>query len=232
MSGDQEHRDHSMSHHSTQSDETQIEEGASPLNLPADPSRRRWVATTCALGGVAGVATAVPYALSLSPSARAEAAGAPVEVDISGLEPSKQMTAEWRGQPIFIVHRTPAEIEDLAKHDGELADPLSKNAEYTPYTWAQNVWRSRKKEIFICIGICTHLGCVPTPRFKVGAQENLPNDWPGGWLCPCHGSTYDLAARVYKNKPAPANLPIPPYAFSPDGKRVIIGLEEYPASKA
>jgi ubiquinol-cytochrome c reductase iron-sulfur subunit len=220
-----------MSDHPTQSDDTP-EEGAAPLTLPPDPSRRRWVATTCALGGAAGVATAIPYGWSLVPSARAEAAGAPVEVDISGLEPNKQFTAEWRGQPIFIVRRTDETIADLAKHNDEMADPLSKNVEYTPYPWAQNVWRSRKKEILICIGICTHLGCVPTPRFKTGPQENLPNDWPGGWLCPCHGSTYDMAARVYKNKPAPDNLKIPPYAFSPDGKSVIIGLEEYPSKKA
>lgn len=217
-----------MSHQPTQSDATQPEEGASPVNLPPDPSRRRWVATTCTLGGAAGVATAIPYGWSLVPSSRAEAAGAPVEVDISALQPNQQITAEWRGQPILIVRRTDAEVENLPKHNSELADPDSKNKAFTPYTWAQNDWRSRRKDIFIVIGICTHLGCIPSPHFKTGAQPGLPADWPGGWFCACHGSTYDMAARVFKNKPAPANMLIPPYAFSPDGKTVMIGVEEYP----
>ncbi|HEX7387207.1 MAG TPA: ubiquinol-cytochrome c reductase iron-sulfur subunit [Castellaniella sp.] len=222
-----------MSEKPTQPDEQgAVVQGAVDPNLPADSSRRFWITTTCTLAGVGGVAAAVPYAWSLVPSARAKAAGAPVEVDLSTLAPGTQIVAEWRGQPIFIVHRTDAEVEDLAKHNDELADPFSKDVEFTPYPWCQNVWRSRRKDIFICIGICTHLGCVPTPEFKTGAQAGLPNDWPGGYLCPCHGSTYDMAARVFKNKPAPDNMKIPPYAFSPDNKTVIIGLEEYPTKKS
>ncbi len=137
------------------------------------------------------------------------------------------MTVEWRGKPVWVVRRTKAELEDLPKHDSELADPQSERAGFTP-EWAKNEYRSRKPEIFICIGICTHLGCSPTAHFQTGAQSGLPNDWPGGWLCPCHGSTFDLAGRVFKNKPAPDNLEVPPYAFSPDGSHVVIGVDTYP----
>lgn len=207
------------------------EQGAVDPNLPPDPKRRFWVASACTLGGVATVATAVPLVGSFAPSERARAAGAPVEADISQIPLGKMITVEWRGQPVWIVHRTPPEIEDLPKHDGELADPESDRPGFTP-AWAKNEYRSRKPEFFICVGICTHLGCSPNAFFQTGAQAGLPADWPGGWFCPCHGSTFDLAGRVFKNKPAPDNLLVPPYAFSPDGKSVIIGLDEYPKKKA
>jgi len=212
-----------MSQNPTQSDE----QGAVDPNLPPDPSRRFWVASACTLGGVAGVATAVPFVGSFAPSEKAKAAGAPVEADISGLPEGQMMTVEWRGKPVWIVRRTKAEIEALPKHDAELADPKSDRPGFTP-EWAKNEYRSRKPEYFICIGICTHLGCSPTAHFETGAQPGLPSDWPGGWLCPCHGSTFDLAGRVFQNKPAPDNLEVPPYAFSADGSHVVIGVDEYP----
>lgn len=210
-----------MSQNTTQSDA----EGAVDPTLPPDPSRRFWVAATCTLGGAVGVATAVPFVGSFAPSEKARAAGAPVEADISGLAPGHMMTVEWRGKPIWIVRRTKAELEDLPKHDSELADPQSKRPGFTP-PFAENEWRSRKPEYFVCIGICTHLGCSPTPHLQPGPQSGLPTDWPGGWLCPCHGSTFDLAGRVFANKPAPDNLEVPPYVFSADGMHITIGVDE------
>ncbi|MFC3333484.1 ubiquinol-cytochrome c reductase iron-sulfur subunit [Paenalcaligenes hominis] len=193
--------------------------------LPSDPARRFWVTTACAVGGVAGVATAVPFVGSFAPSAKARAAGAPVEVDISTLAPGEMRTVEWRGNPIWILHRTESQLAALASNDSELADPNSNRPGFTP-EYAQNEYRSRRPEIFVCIGICTHLGCSPTPRLENGAQPGLPSSWNGGFLCPCHGSTFDLAGRVFSNKPAPDNLEIPPYEFSADGTRVIIGVDE------
>lgn len=210
-----------MSQNTTQSDD----QGAVDPTLPPDPSRRFWVASACTLGGVVGVATAVPLVGSFAPSEKARAAGAPVEADISGLAPGEMMTVEWRGKPVWIVRRTPAELEALPKHDAQLADPQSKRPGFTP-PFAENEYRSRKPEYFICIGICTHLGCSPTARFERGPQPGLPADWAGGWLCACHGSTFDLAGRVFANKPAPDNLEIPPYVFSADGTRVTIGIDE------
>ena len=192
--------------------------------LPSDPSRRFWVTTACAVGGVAGVATAVPFVGSFAPSAKARAAGAPVEVDISTLAPGEMRTVEWRGNPIWVLHRTEAQLAALASNDPNLADPYSERPGFTP-AFAKNEYRSLRPEIFVCIGICTHLGCSPSSRFETGAQPGLPSDWNGGFFCPCHGSTFDLAGRVFKNKPAPDNLEIPPYNFTPDGTRVIVGIE-------
>src|SRR5690606_14353338 len=166
-----------------------------------------------------------PFVGSFAPSEKAKAAGAPVEADISGLAEGQMMTVEWRGKPVWIVRRTKAEVDALSKHDAELADPNSDRPGFTP-EWAKNEYRSRKPEYFVCIGICTHLGCSPTAHFQTGAQPGLPSDWPGGWLCPCHGSTCDLAGRVFANKPAPDNLEIPPYVFSADGTRITIGVDE------
>lgn len=211
-----------MSQITTQPNDNGAEENAI---LPSDPARRFWVTTACAVGGVAGVATAVPFVGSFAPSAKARAAGAPVEVDISTLAPGEMRTVEWRGNPIWILHRTESQLAALASNDGELADPNSTRPGFTP-EYAQNEYRSRRPEIFVCIGICTHLGCSPTPRLENGAQPGLPSSWNGGFLCPCHGSTFDLAGRVFSNKPAPDNLEIPPYEFSPDGTRVIIGVDE------
>jgi len=208
-----------MSETTTQLDDS----GAVDPNLPPDPSRRFWVTTACAVSGVAGVATAVPFVSSFAPSEKAKAAGAPVEVDVSGLAPGQMMTVEWRGKPVWILHRTKQQISDLKTLDPELADPHSERPGFTP-GFAENEYRSRKPDLFICVGICTHLGCSPTPEFTGG--PGLPADWKGGFLCPCHGSMFDLAGRVYKNKPAPDNLEVPPYVFSEDGTKVTIGVED------
>lgn len=185
---------------------------------PADNSRRNWVIATCAAGGAAGIATAIPFFESFEPSEAAKAAGAPVDVDIGTMKPGEQKTAEWRGQPIWIVRRTEEMLADLTKHDSELADPNSKrntdgpDAINPPFA-TKSEWRSVNKEYLVLVGICTHLGCSPTSRFATGPQPSLPADWAGGWLCPCHGSTFDLAGRVFRNKPAPDNLRVPPYRF-------------------
>jgi ubiquinol-cytochrome c reductase iron-sulfur subunit len=200
------------------------EEGAVAPNLPPDPSRRFWVTTACALGGVAGVATAVPFVSTFAPSAKARAAGAPVEVDVSGIPAGQMITVEWRGKPVWIIHRDKEQLADLKKNDDLVADPMSKRPGFTP-KYAENEWRSRKPELFVCVGICTHLGCSPTPHFAVGGGDGLPSNWEGGFLCPCHGSTFDLAGRVFKNKPAPDNLEVPPYQYLSDS-RIIVGVDE------
>jgi len=191
-------------------------------DTPIDSSKRNWLIATSCAGAVGGVATAVPFVSSFEPSEKAKAAGAPVEVDISSVKEGEQVTVEWRGKPVWIVRRTKEEVAALAKHDGELADPESKRHpdEFTP-PYARNEWRSIKPEILVVIGICPHLGCSPTQKFTTGARPSLPNDWPGGWLCPCHGSTFDLAGRVFKNKPSPDNLPVPPHMYLSDTKLLI-----------
>lgn len=193
---------------------------------PVDNARRNILIATCAAGGVAGVATVIPFVDSMEPSERAKAAGAPVEADISGMAVGEMRTFEWRGKPVWVVRRSAEMVADLKKHDGELADPESKRnqSEYTPMPQTRNEYRSLKPEYLVAVGVCTHLGCSPTARFTPGPQASLPDDWPGGFLCPCHGSTFDLAGRVFKNKPAPDNLPIPPYSFETDSK-ILIGNE-------
>jgi len=191
-------------------------------DTPIDSSKRNWLIVTSCAGAVGGVATAVPFVSSFEPSEKAKAAGAPVEVDISSVKEGEQVTVEWRGKPVWIVRRTKEEVAALAKHDGELADPESKrHPDEFPPPYARNEWRSIKPEILVVIGICPHLGCSPTQKFTTGAQPSLPNDWPGGWLCPCHGSTFDLAGRVFKNKPSPDNLPVPPHMYLSDTKLLI-----------
>ncbi|MGE5115536.1 MAG: ubiquinol-cytochrome c reductase iron-sulfur subunit [Betaproteobacteria bacterium] len=189
---------------------------------PVDRSRRTWVAVACGAGAVGGVAAAVPFVASFEPSERARAAGAPVEADISALKPNEQLTVEWRGKPVWIVRRTPEQVAALPKHDAELADPKSlRHADELTPPYARNEHRSRKPEFLVVVGICTHLGCSPTDKFQAGAQPSLPDDWPGGFLCPCHGSTFDLAGRVFKNKPAPDNLEVPPHMYLSDTKLLI-----------
>ncbi len=216
-------KDTRMSQNTTQLDDS----AAVDPNLPPDPSRRFWVASACAVGGVAGVATAVPFVSSFAPSEKARAAGAPVEVDVASIAPGEMRTVEWRGKPVWIMHRTKAQLEGLVAkdHDKELADPNSDRPGYTP-EYAKNEYRSRKPELFVCVGICTHLGCSPSPAFATGPQPGLPSDWAGGFFCPCHGSYFDLAGRVFMNKPAPDNLEVPPYTFSADGTRITIGIDE------
>lgn len=187
-----------------------------------DTSKRTWlIASTCA-GAVGGAAVAVPFISTFQPSERARAAGAAVEVDISALKPGEKLTVEWRGKPVWIMKRTPEQVADLKKHDGQLADPKSerKPDELTP-AYARNEARSIKPEIFVGVGICTHLGCSPGDRLASGPQPSLPDDWPGGFLCACHGSTFDLAGRVFKNKPAPDNLEVPPHMYLSDSKLLI-----------
>ena len=194
-------------------------------NLPPDPSRRFWVATTCAVGGAATVATAVPFVGSFAPSEKARAAGAPVDVDISGIGPGELRTVEWRGKPVWVMRRTSAQLEDLKTLDSKLADPHSNRPGYTP-EFAKNEYRSRDPELFVAVGICTHLGCSPTPELAAGPGPGLPADWKGGYFCPCHGSYFDLAGRVYANVPAPDNLEVPPYVISADGTTVTVGAED------
>jgi len=191
-----------------------------------DSGRRGLLVATCAAGGVAGLATAGAFVSTFQPSERAKAAGAPVEVDIAGLAPGELKTVEWRGKPVWILKRSPEMVESLKKTDGQVADPKSERNpnELTP-EYARNEYRSRKPEILVAVGICSHLGCSPTTKLQPGAQPSLPDDWQGGFLCPCHGSTFDLAGRVFKNKPAPDNLEIPPHMYLSDTK-LIIGKDE------
>ena len=197
-----------------------------PHDQQIDSSKRTWIiASSCA--GVVGVgATAVPFVSSFQPSERARAAGAAVEADIGGLKPGEKMVVEWRGKPVWIVRRTEQQLAALPKVDKELADPESKRTNFaiTP-EYARNDWRSIKKEYLVVVGICSHLGCSPTDKFVPGAQPSLPDDWAGGFLCPCHGSTFDMSGRVYKDKPAPDNLEVPPYMYLTD-TRLLIGEDK------
>jgi len=187
-----------------------------------DARKRKFlIAATSAVGGVAVAGVAVPLVMSMLPSARAKAAGAPVEVDISKVEPGMLLTVEWRGKPVWIVNRTPEMLDLLAKHDDQLADPKSDMPQQPDY--CKNANRSIKPEYLVAVGICTHLGCSPTFRKDVGAAD-LGGDWPGGFFCPCHGSRFDLAARVFKGVPAPTNLVIPPHQYLSDAK-LLIGVD-------
>jgi ubiquinol-cytochrome c reductase iron-sulfur subunit len=191
-------------------------------NDAIDSGRRTWIGIACGAGAIGTVATAVPFVSSFAPSERAKAAGAAVEVDISGLKPGEMTTVEWRGKPVWILKRTPDQLESLKKTDALVADPqsLRKPGELTP-EYARNEYRSRKPEILVAVGICSHLGCSPTAKLQAGAQPSLPDDWQGGFFCPCHGSMFDLAGRVYKNKPAPDNLEVPPHMYLSDSKLLI-----------
>ncbi len=185
-----------------------------------DNSKRRFlIAATSAAGAVAAAGVATPFVLSFMPSERAKAAGAPVEVDIAKLEAGQKINVEWRGKPVWVVNRTKEQLDNLKKLDDKLADPKSEATQQPEY--AKNATRSRKPEILIAVGICTHLGCSPTHRPDIGPAD-LGADWLGGFFCPCHGSKFDLAGRVYKGVPAPTNLEIPPHKYLSD-TRVLIG---------
>lgn len=187
-----------------------------------DASKRTWLIASGCVGAVGGVSVAVPFVSSFQPSEKARAAGAAVEADISALKPGEKMTVEWRGKPVWIVRRTPEQLATLPKLNGELADPKSERnpGELTP-EYARNEARSIKPEYLVVVGICSHLGCSPSDKFQTGAQPSLPSDWAGGFLCPCHGSTFDLAGRVFKNKPAPDNMEVPPHMYLSDTKLLI-----------
>ena len=189
--------------------------------VPLDKSKRTWlIASTCA-GAAGAAALATPFVSSFAPSEKAKAAGAAVEVDIAGVKPGEKITVEWRGKPIWILHRTPDMLDSLKKDEGELADPNSDRKAIPIPEYAKNQWRSIKPEVLVVVGICTHLGCSPSDKFAPGPQPSLPDDWPGGFLCACHGSTFDLAGRVFKNKPAPDNLEVPPHMYLSDNKLLI-----------
>lgn len=187
---------------------------------PMDENRRQLLVATSVVGGAGAVALAAPFVVSFAPSERAKAAGAPVEADLSKVAPGEMMVVEWRGKPIWILHRTPAMLESLKKVREKLSDPDSEKSIQPAY--AKNEHRSIKPEFLIVEGICTHLGCSPSAKFQVGEASGLGADWVGGYLCPCHGSMFDLAGRVFKSMPAPLNLPVPPHKYLSD-TRVLIG---------
>ena len=192
----------------------------SQSKAPVSGSRRTLLIATGALGAVGAVAVAAPFVLSMTPSARARAAGAPVEVDISKVEPGMMITVEWRGRPVWIIHRTKEMLDALPKMDERVADPQSNQPLQPEY--AKNESRALKPEYLVIVGICSHLGCSPSEKMKAGPDSGLGDDWLGGFLCPCHGSKFDLAGRVFKGMPAPVNLTIPPYKYLTD-TRLIIG---------
>jgi len=186
-------------------------------------TRRHFLTVATAVtAGAGGIATAVPFVKSFQPSARAQALGAPVERDVSKLEPGQLVKVEWRGKAIYIVRRTRAMLDELGMDTDLLADPNSENEEQQP-EYAQNMFRSIKPEYLVVEGVCTHLGCAPTARFELGPAD-LGADWPGGFFCPCHGSKFDLAGRVFKSVPAPDNLKVPPHRYVND-TTILIGVD-------
>ncbi len=185
-----------------------------------DLGRRRFLTmATAATGGVGAVAVAVPFLASFQPSAKAKALGAPVEVDISRIEPGEMITVEWRGKPIYVVNRTQALLDGLEGVAGKLRDPASAEPQQPEY--AVNEHRSIRPEILVMVGVCTHLGCAPQFRPEV-APADLGPDWEGGFFCPCHGSKFDISGRVYAGVPAPLNLPVPPHTYLSDS-RILVG---------
>lgn len=192
-------------------------------NDGVNAGRRRFlVAATSVVGAAGAVGAAVPFVGSWFPSAKAKAAGAPVKVNVSKIEPGQQMVAEWRGQPVFIVRRTEEILGNLVKLEPQLADVESKASEQPSYVDPKT--RSIKPELLLLVGLCTHLGCAPSFRPEV-APADLGAEWVGGYFCPCHGSRYDLAGRVYKAQPAPLNLPVPPHTYESDDV-IIIGVDQ------
>jgi ubiquinol-cytochrome c reductase iron-sulfur subunit len=183
-----------------------------------DPERRTWLLTTSAMGVAATAAVAVPFVSSFAPSERAKAQGSAVTMDPASVAPGEVKTVEWRGQPVWVMRRTP---EMLASLQGiaDLADPASEKKQQ-PY-YATNTHRSIKPELFVTVGICTHLGCSPVTLPQGTANPSVPADWKGGFFCPCHGSTFDFAGRVFRNKPAPTNLVVPPHKYLADGSLLI-----------
>ncbi len=188
-----------------------------------DCGRRRLIVATAAVGGAGAAAAVVPFVSSMLPSERAKAAGAPVEVDVSNLAPGQMITVEWRGKPVWIINRSQEMLDTLVKLEEAVADPKSDGKQQPEY--CKNPTRSIKPNLLVAVGICTHLGCSPTSKFKKGAEEGMPEDWQGGFICPCHGSTFDFAGRVFRNKPAPSNLEVPPHTYLSD-TRILIGEDK------
>jgi ubiquinol-cytochrome c reductase iron-sulfur subunit len=194
---------------------------AAPAPAEVDKDRRGFLTFATTATGLIGVAfAAVPFIESWNPSERARAAGLPVEVDLTKVEPGQMVTVVYRKQPIYVVHRTPEMLASLSGHDNHLKDPGSQDSEQPAY--AKNDTRAVRPDFLVVIGICTHLGCLPKPRFPKGLPE-LGADWPGGFQCPCHGSRFDLAGRVFDGSPASTNLRIPVYSY-PNDNTLIIGV--------
>lgn len=188
-------------------------------NQQVDQGKRRFlVAATAAAGGVATVAVATPFVMSMLPSERAKAAGAPVEVDVSKIAPGAMITVEWRGKPVWIVSLTPEMGAALGKQDDKLSDPMLEVTSQQP-EYCKNTTRSIKPNLTVMVGICTHLGCSPTPKLQPGGD--MGDGWLGGFFCPCHGSKFDLAGRVFKGSPAPVNLVVPPHKYLSDNVLLI-----------
>ena len=189
-------------------------------NVPMDRRKRRLLLrATTAVGSAGVVAAALPFVYSMSPSERARAAGAPIDIDVSKIDPGTMATYEWRSQPVWVLRRTPQMLKTLGAHDGRLADPNSELSQQPPS--CKNPHRSIKPEILITLGVCTHLSCSPKLRTEVGAVAGVDADWPGGFFCPCHGSKFDLAARVFEGVPAPTNLVVPPHEYLSDSVLVV-----------
>lgn len=181
---------------------------------PIDNDRRAALITTSVVGGAGAVAAAAPFLLSFQPSERARAAGAPVEADVGSLAPGEMKTFEWQGKPVWVLRRTPEMLESIKKTDDRVTDPKSERTAYPTPKYAKNEYRSIKPEYLVVVGICSHLGCSPKGPFGAGSSPQLGADL--GFVCPCHGSTFDLAGRVFKNKPAPDNLEVPPHKYVSD----------------
>lgn len=191
-----------------------------PSEIDLD-KRKFLISATAATGAVGAAAVAVPFVGSMLPSERAKAAGAPVEVDISKIEPGTIMTAEWRGKPVWIINRTDEMIADLARHNDKLSDPNSDVTSQQP-VYCKNADRSIKPNLAVIVGICTHLGCSPSTKLQSGGD--MGDNWTGGFFCPCHGSKFDLAGRVFKGSPAPTNLVVPPHQYLTD-TTLLIGVD-------
>ncbi len=192
---------------------------------PTESSRRSAIGLVAAAGAVGGAAVAVPFVSSFAPSEKAKAAGAPVEIDVSAMQPGELKRVEWRGKPVWVLRRTPEMLATLKGTEPQVADPGSVRTAYPTPDYAKNAHRSIKPEFLVVVGICSHLGCSPSDKFATGPQPSLPDDWSGGFLCPCHGSTFDLAGRVFKNKPAPDNLEVPPHRYLSD-TRILVGEDK------
>jgi ubiquinol-cytochrome c reductase iron-sulfur subunit len=190
-------------------------------NEKPDKTRRNLVVATTVVGGAASLGAAVPFVASMWPSERARAAGAPVEVDLSRIAPGELAVIEWRGKPVWVIRRTPEMLASLKAAEPRLSDPRSKASEQPKY--AENEYRSAKPEIMVMEGVCTHLGCSPQLK-GADAKGEMGGDWVGGFYCPCHGSKFDLAGRVFRGAPAPTNLKVPPYTLSET--KLVIGEDE------